>query len=309
MTADAPTSGATASGATASGATGGQAQGGLGGSGASADTPSAGQSSGGTSSAGTVDVGDAGTAGESTSADAGAGGVPTSEGGAPSVEPEAGAPSAGSGGDDSAGDNCDADEVCDGLDNDCNGDIDEGGACPDGCVGFELDGHGYMFCDDVVGQNAALRLCEEQGMRLPYIETEDEQNGLEDALADILDNSGGMRPGSGGGFFSGSGTYPGIGGSSGDTAVWLYARDQQEGTWRWVGDAGFVFYEEGRFGNQGQDGYENWATGEPDDGGLLDLLGEDCAVMLVTDVGSDDAGEWQDVSCQDEYLVLCETPD
>ena len=69
-------------------------------------------------------------------------------------------------------------EVCDGLDNDCDGDADEGATCPNDCIGFALAGHGYMFCPEPADRGVASARCEAQSMKLAWLESEEETDAL-----------------------------------------------------------------------------------------------------------------------------------
>ncbi|MCP4448066.1 MAG: hypothetical protein GY811_22435 [Myxococcales bacterium] len=54
-------------------------------------------------------------------------------------------------------------EVCDGRDNDCDGQVDES-LCP--CDEVRIGGRDYLFCDVLVPWNAAKNQCEQRGGRL-----------------------------------------------------------------------------------------------------------------------------------------------
>jgi large repetitive protein len=58
-------------------------------------------------------------------------------------------------------------EVCDALDNDCNGTADDGGVCP--CPVEEYDGHSYMFCSSGASWTSASSDCELYGYELAAI--------------------------------------------------------------------------------------------------------------------------------------------
>lgn len=175
-------------------------------------------------------------------------------------------------------------ERCDGIDNDCNSKVDELKACPDKCTGFTLGGHGYMVCDLELNATKASALCEEQGMRLAWIESADENAGLLKFIAG-LDTSG-----RGGGILEVS-----IGAS--DAA--------KEGQWHWV-EGGPAFWEGGAKGSAVSGAYANWGQGRPNN--ALSLSGEDCAVLVIDKPDDGDPGEWDDVVCSSTYGVLCETP-
>jgi len=81
-------------------------------------------------------------------------------------------------------------EVCDGLDNDCNDEIDEDG-CPAGCQAKVYAGHSYLLCmpdntDDQLAYNAATNYCDDAAsqlhldfdMALARIESSDENEFL-----------------------------------------------------------------------------------------------------------------------------------
>jgi hypothetical protein len=110
---------------------------------------------------------------------------------------------------------CEAMERCDGLDNDCNDEIDEGDACPASCSAQQYDGHAYVLClpdDAIVADQAAMR-CAEMGkgpaftLDLAWIEASDENEFLREWIADTAPSDG---------------------------VVWMGATDQtKEGVWVW----------------------------------------------------------------------------
>ena len=63
-------------------------------------------------------------------------------------------------------------EICDGLDNDCDGDTDSEETCP--CDFFSNEDSSYFFCEETVDWSAASDHCEENGYHLLEIESNDE---------------------------------------------------------------------------------------------------------------------------------------
>jgi hypothetical protein len=180
-----------------------------------------------------------------------------------------------------------SDEVCDGLDNDCDDVIDSGAACPEGCSGFTLADHAYMVCAESVDRGIALARCGGEGMKLAWIETSGENSALLAAIGEL-----GLA-------------------ADGELAVQIGASDEDdEDEWFWIGNAaaldGFQFWE----GNGADDGgdtvggaYANWADGEPNNQNT-----EDCGLMSISGTDGREPGQWDDRSCLDELPFLCEQP-
>lgn len=69
-------------------------------------------------------------------------------------------------------------EVCDALDDDCSGDIDDGDVCP--CEVDWYDDEAYMFCTDRTAWADAQTGCASYGYQLASINDSDEQDWLND---------------------------------------------------------------------------------------------------------------------------------
>jgi len=181
-------------------------------------------------------------------------------------------------------------ERCDGIDNDCDGAIDEGSTCAAPCAGFALDGHGYMFCSDSVVRNDAAARCEAEGMHLAWIETAQENAFLVTAIQ-VANVPAAQEPE--------ILTY--IGGS--DAA--------DEGVWIWRGNGAitdsFQFWQGQAADNGGQavaGSFANWSPTEPnntDDD-------ENCAVMSVLGNNNREPGNWDDRTCASALPFVCEAP-
>jgi hypothetical protein len=184
---------------------------------------------------------------------------------------------------------CEAsDEICDGIDNDCDDVIDSGAACPAGCGGFTLDDHAYMFCGEEVDRGIALTRCGAEGMKLAWIETPEEN-------AALLTSIGALD----------------VPVPAGELLVQVGASDSDdEDEWSWVGNAaafdGFQFWDGNGVAAGGEPvggAYANWAAGEPNNTDQ-----EDCGVINVSGNATRAAGLWDDRNCLEELTFLCEQP-
>ena len=173
-------------------------------------------------------------------------------------------------------------EVCDGLDNNCNGSKDESPACPKGCTGFALAGHGYMYCSTLGDVTSAKLRCDQQGMHLAWIESAVENAALSSAVVTVAN-----RP-----YTGVNQAGPFIGGTDAAT----------EGTWLWGN--GTSFWVGGLKGGPVGSAFSNWAHDEPNDNSTG---GEDCIELLLEDGVIGSRGQWNDVSCNwTIYETLCE---
>jgi hypothetical protein len=178
-------------------------------------------------------------------------------------------------------------ELCDGLDNDCDEAVDEGAACAADCAGFALVDHGYMFCSSSVVRDVAADRCELEGMRLAWIETEDENEFLVDSIA-VAD----VPPA-----------------EDDEVVTYMGASDSgNEGNWIWRGRGaiadGFQFWQGGALGDAVNGAHASWSAGEPnntDDD-------ENCGVLSVFGGNNRAPGNWDDRDCDSALPFVCEVP-
>jgi hypothetical protein len=161
-------------------------------------------------------------------------------------------------------------ERCDGIDNDCNGRIDDQGACPAGCIGATRAGHAYVLCYTPMARRpwrTADNACRDLGMHLVRIDDAAE-NAFLRSMADGVNAPG---------------------------PIWIGASDiMNEGRWVWTD--GTPFWSGGPGGMPIANRYSNWANGQPDDGGG----NVDCAAMRDAD------DRWQDANCAMRRAYFCE---
>jgi hypothetical protein len=183
-----------------------------------------------------------------------------------------------------------SDEVCDGLDNNCDDIVDNGQTCAANCFGFVLTEHGYMFCLPAVNRTTALERCAVEGMRLAWIETLEENTALVGAITQRLD---GEDP---------SGLLTQIGGTDATG----------EGNWRWVGNRvapdGPLFWQGGTAALGGEpvgNAFANWDDTEPNNS-----PNEDCAAISIFGSPGRIPGEWDDRNCAATavFPFVCEAP-
>jgi len=87
---------------------------------------------------------------------------------------------------DSKGDLCDMcvandatsepEEICNGIDDDCNGVIDESGVCNSNCIREEYDNHVYLFCNEELNWLDAKYACNKMNYTLVVLNDETETN-------------------------------------------------------------------------------------------------------------------------------------
>ncbi len=143
-------------------------------------------------------------------------------------------------------------EACNGVDDDCNAQVDE--ACP--CPVRVYGGHAYEFCTQVGKWTVARDACAAHGGYHLVIVTDDAENQWVTATAATF---------------------------SGDP-WWLGASDRdKEGTFVWV-DGSPV-------------GFAPWDNGEPND----QWWSEDCVGLLI-----DQGGDWNDEDCDSFSNFVCE---
>jgi hypothetical protein len=181
-------------------------------------------------------------------------------------------------------------ELCDGISNDCDDEIDEDSACPDGCSAKEYEGHVYVLCvstdeADAIEYDAASERCQALGpelgvsfdLALAAIETEPENVFLKDWIAETATQDG---------------------------VIWMGANDQfREKTWVWgrgpaSADTEFFHEEPAGGGMPTMDRYNDFGAGLPHGTSLL----EDCGGF-----DSSLTWQWNDLVCTDPAMgYVCE---
>jgi hypothetical protein len=162
-------------------------------------------------------------------------------------------------------------EVCDGLDNDCDGVVDNGGVCGPGCTGTTFGGHAYAFCTTAHIFNDATSDCASKSMRLARVDDAAENQFLYAiAFANPANTS--------------TAFWPWIGGHDIATPLeWLWA----DGTAFWAGRNN---------GSAVAGLYSNWASASP-----TDASGTYCTTMQRGGNGT-----WVDRGCSNLQPYFCE---
>jgi hypothetical protein len=161
-------------------------------------------------------------------------------------------------------------EICDGLDDNCNGAIDEGTACPVGCIGWARQSAGYMFCFSDAMHKAwtqAQNDCVAQGMHLVRVDDAAENRWINDSAVNF-------------GFLE---------------QIWLggvYVPTVSQ--WQWTD--GTPFWTSGSRGQPVNGRFSNWTAGEPSNDGI-----DGCADKLFGDTEV-----WEDRPCSVQFAFLCE---
>jgi hypothetical protein len=169
-------------------------------------------------------------------------------------------------------------ELCDGVSNDCDADVDEDDVCPPGCSAAQHDGHVYLLCVATsaaayVTHLAAGMRCDSAGselgldvhFNLASIESAGEEAFLKDWIATVAPPS---------------------------ASVWHAANDlTKEGTWVWgEGPQATPFLHSGPMGG-----------GMPDPGKYADFApGHPSSTQPDTDCGAFDGSldwQWDDERC------------
>ncbi len=152
------------------------------------------------------------------------GGFPTKLDGGGGVPIEGGGGSGGGGG-------CSA-EVCNGLDDDCDGTPDNS-VCTGGCTGHAYSGRGYMFCSTAKSLSEAAAVCVNQDMGVALPNDQAENDWLRTTA-----------------------TAQSMG------AFWLGGTDwTKEGDWKWPD--GTQFWTGGASGSSVGGLFTNWAPSQP----------------------------------------------
>ena len=176
--------------------------------------------------------------------DLGEGGVATTSGGSSAAGGTSTSGGASAGG--SGGGNCTVTnggiEICDGLDNDCSGVVDNGATCLMNCRGIAFGANGYQFCEAEIAWQSAVAACETQGMHLVKI-TSDAENT-----------------------FVGTTAF-----ATGIAFVWLGGDDiTAEGSWHWRDGA--LFWTGPSSGSAPAGIYTHWYINYPGVSGTTDCL-------------------------------------
>lgn len=157
-------------------------------------------------------------------------------------------------------------EICDGVDNDCDKKVDQGGVCPTGCTGAIFEQHLYYFCGTVDSAAAALEKCAGFGMKLPIVESKAENDFIFSKQA----------------------------GSS-----WLGGSDELEDD-HWLWSDGTMFWQHGAVDGK----FSFWGADQPNDNGPSGA-DENCLVLEKSDNDKEGRWNDLNCSLPD-YRATCE---
>lgn len=164
----------------------------------------------------------------------------------------------------------DAVELCDALDNDCDGGIDEwpaalAGTCM-GCTADEYAGHRYYLCETPRTWQDARAACQALLSDLVVVGDTAENAFLIGKLAPLM------------------------------SRAWLGLTDLElEGSFVWVDGTAVAA------------GYTNWAATDPNDIDANMIGSADCTTMLGSMDGNIQ-GQWRDNLCKNPRAYFCESP-
>ena len=163
-------------------------------------------------------------------------------------------------------------EICDGLDNNCNGIVDSGGVCPNTCSVERWRGKSYLFCENRLTWDQATTFCFSQGYYLATINDAEEHLKWSQRV--------GIGPGG---------------------AVWIGGTERaQRGVWRWIQNNEQFFQSAPAPQPWGpRNGYyTNWNSGEPNN-----FRGPEECLQIRENYGQ---RGWNDVNCNTASRFLCE---